>query len=64
MLAVYYGCGLRLNKGINLHTGDILHDKKLLHVRKDKYYKERYLPIGEKNYEELQLYIDYARPQL
>lgn len=64
MLAVYYGCGLRLNEGINLHTGDILHDKKLLHIRKGKHYKERYVPIAEKNYEELKLYIDYARPQL
>jgi integrase/recombinase XerD len=64
MLAVYYGCGLRLNEGIHLHTGDILHDKKLLHVRKGKHYRERYVPIAEKNYEELKLYIDYARPQL
>lgn len=64
MLGVYYGCGLRLNEGINLATGDILHDKKLLHVRKGKNYKERYVPIAEKNYEELKLYIDYGRPQL
>lgn len=64
MLAVYYGCGLRLNEGIHLHTGDILHDKKLLHVRKGKYYKERYVPVAEKNYEELKLYTDYGRPQL
>lgn len=64
MLAVYYGCGLRLNEGIHLHTGDIIHDKKLLHVRNGKHYRERYVPIAEKNYKELQLYIDYARPQL
>ena len=64
MLAVYYGCGLRLNEGIHLHTGDILHDKKLLHVRKGKHYRERYVPIAEKNYEELKLYVDYGRPQL
>jgi site-specific recombinase XerD len=64
MLAVYYGCGLRLNEGISLATGDILHDKKLLHVRKGKHYKERYVPIAEKNYEELKLYVDYGRPQL
>jgi integrase/recombinase XerD len=64
MLAIYYGCGLRLNEGIHLHTGDILHDKKLLHVHKGKHYKERYVPIAEKNYEELKLYMDYARPQL
>ena len=64
MLAVYYGCGLRLNEGINLATGDILPDKKLLHVRKGKHYKERYVPVAEKNYEELKLYLDYGRPQL
>jgi site-specific recombinase XerD len=58
MLAVYYGCGLRLNEGINLHTGDILQDKKLLHVRKGKHYKERVVPIAEKNYEELKLYLN------
>ena len=64
MLAVYYGCGLRLNEGVNLALRDILADRKLLHVRKGKHYKERYVPIAAKNYEELRLYIDYARPQL
>jgi len=53
MLAVYYGCGLRLNEGAGLELRDIIRDRKLLHVRKGKRYKERYVPIAAKNYEEL-----------
>ena len=64
MLAVYYGCGLRLNEGASLELKDIIASRKLLHVRKGKHYKERLVPVAQKNFEELQLYIDYARPQL
>lgn len=64
MLAIYYGCGLRLNEGACLELKDIDNNRKILHVRKGKQYRERYVPIAEKNYEELKLYIDYARPQL
>lgn len=64
MLAVYYGCGLRLNEGASLELHDIDNTKKVLHVRKGKHYKERFVPIAEKNFEELQLYMDYARPQI
>jgi site-specific recombinase XerD len=64
MLAVFYGCGLRLNEGASLELKDINAASKILHVRKGKQYKERYVPIAEKNYEELKFYIDYARPQL
>ena len=64
MLAVYYGCGLRLNEGAGLEIRDIIANSKLLHVRKGKHYKERLVPIAQKNYEVLRLYIDYGRPQL
>ncbi len=64
MLAVFYGCGLRLNEGASLELKDIDSNKKILHVRKGKQYRERYVPIAEKNFEEIKLYIDYARPQL
>jgi integrase/recombinase XerD len=64
MLAVYYGCGLRLNEGACLELSDIDSTRKVLHVRKGKHYKERLVPIAEKNFEEIKLYIDYARPQL
>jgi site-specific recombinase XerD len=64
MIAVYYGCGLRLNEGACLELTDINQTNKVLHVRKGKHYKERFVPIADKNFEELKLYIDYARPQL
>jgi integrase/recombinase XerD len=64
MLAIFYGCGLRLNEGASLELRDIDSNRKLVHVRKGKQYKERYVPIAEKNYEEIRLYMDYARPQL
>jgi site-specific recombinase XerD len=64
MLAVYYGCGLRLNEGASLEVNDIDRARKVLHVRKGKLYKERFVPIADKSFEELKFYIDYARPQL
>jgi integrase/recombinase XerD len=64
MLAVYYGCGLRRNEGVNLDTGDILPGKNLLFVRKGKNYKERYVPLTEAVKEDILNYLDYARPVL
>jgi integrase/recombinase XerD len=64
MLAIYYGCGLRLNEGASLELNDIDTTKKVLHVRKGKHYKERFVPVAEKNFEEIKLYVDYARLQL
>ncbi len=64
MLAVYYGCGLRLNEGACLEIKDIDTARKVIHVRKGKRYKERFVPIAEKNFEEIKLYLEYARPQL
>jgi integrase/recombinase XerD len=64
MLAVYYGCGLRRNEGVNLDTGDILPGKNLLFVRKGKNYKERYVPLTEAVKEDILNYLDFARPIL
>jgi integrase/recombinase XerD len=64
MLAVYYGCGLRRNEGLNLDVNDLLFNKNLLYVRKGKNYKQRYVPMTEGVKEELQNYVDYARPVL
>ena len=62
MLAVFYGCGLRLNEGASLEITDVIEARKLLHVRKGKRSKERLVPIADKNHEEIRLYLDYARP--
>ena len=64
MLAVYYGCGLRLSEGIHLELKDIIRDRQLLHVRKGKHYKERLVPMNSKTLQMITLYIDVARPQL
>jgi site-specific recombinase XerD len=64
MLAVYYGCGLRLNEGANVEMKDINQTNKVLHVRKGKHYKERFVPIAEKNMQEIKLYMDCARKEL
>jgi site-specific recombinase XerD len=64
ILAVYYGCGLRRNEGANLDIEDVLFDRNLLYVRKGKNYKERYVPMSAGVREDLQNYIDFARPVL
>lgn len=64
MLAVYYGCGLRRNEGVNLNVGDIDFDKALLHVRKGKNYKERFVPIGKAALNHLQEYVYDHRGEL
>jgi integrase/recombinase XerD len=64
MLSVFYGCGLRLQEGASLELSDILHDRKLLYVRRGKGYKERYVPIAEKSYLDILVYIEQARPEL
>ncbi|WP_255724385.1 tyrosine-type recombinase/integrase [Terrimonas ginsenosidimutans] len=40
MLAVFYGCGLRLNEGTSLELKDIDRNNKRIHVRKGKHYKD------------------------
>jgi integrase/recombinase XerD len=64
MLSVFYGCGLRLQEGACLECSDLLHDKKMLYVRRGKGYRERYVPIAEKSYLDIQVYIEQGRPEL
>jgi len=64
MLAVYYGCGLRRNEGINLTVSDINFDKALLHVRIGKKKKQRFVPISKASLKYLQEYIYDHRGEL
>lgn len=64
MLALYYGCGLRKNEGVNVNVSDILLEKDLVYVRKGKGYKERYVPLAGSNKTDLENYLHYARPHL
>ena len=64
MLALYYGCGLRLNEGVQLDVSDLLFEKGLLLVRKGKGYKERYVPMTQAVKEDLTNYLHHSRPML
>jgi integrase/recombinase XerD len=64
MLAVFYGCGLRRNEGVNLDIGDINFDRSLLHVRKGKNNQERFVPISKANRKYLQDYVYDYRPEI
>jgi integrase/recombinase XerD len=64
ILALYYGCGLRKNEGVNVNVRDVLLDKDLVYVRKGKGYKERYVPLAGAGKTDLENYILYARPHL
>jgi integrase/recombinase XerD len=63
MLAIFYGCGLRRNEGVNVDVGDINFDRAMLHVRKGKNYKERFVPISKASLKYLQDYIYDHRPE-
>jgi site-specific recombinase XerD len=64
MLALYYGCGLRLNEGVQLDVSDLLFEKGLLLVRKGKGNKERYVPMTQAVKEDLKNYLSNSRPML
>ena len=64
MLAIFYGCGVRRNEGVNIDVGDINFDRSMLHVRKGKNYKERFVPISKTSLKYLQDYIYDQRPEI
>lgn len=64
MLAIFYGCGVRRNEGVNINVGDINFDRSILHVRKGKNYKERFVPISKASLKYLQDYIYDQRPEI
>ncbi|MFM8914536.1 MAG: tyrosine-type recombinase/integrase [Flammeovirgaceae bacterium] len=64
MLAVFYGCGLRRNEGVQLDVGDINFDRSILHVRKGKQNKERLVPISKRALKHLQEYVYDHRGEL
>ncbi len=61
IIAIFYGCGLRLNEGRNLNIDDIDFFNRRLLVRKGKGKKQRYVPIANKHLEDLKNYIHQGR---
>jgi len=61
MLAIYYGCGLRCNEGLELLIEDVDLKNNLLYVRKGKYYRKRYVPMSEGVKQDLKEYLEHGR---
>jgi len=61
MIAIYYGCGLRKNEGINLTINDILIEKKMILVRKGKGNKERFVPLTDNSLNDIEEYLNSGR---
>jgi integrase/recombinase XerD len=64
LLAVFYGCGLRRNEGVNLYVDDINFDTRIIHVRKGKNYRERLVPFSKTGLQYLQEWVYDYRPAL
>jgi integrase/recombinase XerD len=61
MLALYYGCGLRRNEGLNLKAEDIDWRRRCLHVIGGKGNKDRIVPISHKALEDLHEYNSHRK---
>jgi integrase/recombinase XerD len=61
MLALYYGCGLRKNEGLNIKIDDIDFKHKTLLVQKGKGNKERFVPIAQKGLQDIEEYLNDGR---
>ena len=61
LLAIYYGCGLRRQEGVNLNLNDLHFRSNLLHVRSGKGGKRRVVPMSDKVKADLQDYIYHER---
>lgn len=61
MIAIFYGCGLRKDEGSRLNITDIDLQKKLVFVRKAKGNKQRYVPIAQKNADDIKAYLQEGR---
>lgn len=64
IFALYYACGLRRSEGYRLTLNDINFDNRTVFVQKGKGYKDRFIPMSEGVYRDLQDYIYNFRNRL
>ena len=64
VFALYYGCGLRRTEGWELQIQDVDFEKKTIFVRQGKGYKDRFVPMSDNVYKELQDYVYNFRARL
>jgi site-specific recombinase XerD len=61
LIALFYGCGIRRNEGIQLNIQDIDLVKAVVLIRKGKGSKQRYVPIASKHLEDIKEYLEEGR---
>lgn len=57
VLDLCYGCGLRRSEMQNIQLKDVDFDRRLIYVKQGKNYKDRYVPMSQKVYENIQDFI-------
>ena len=57
VLDLCYGCGLRRSEALNVKVSDIDFDRKIIHVRQGKNYKDRFVPMSQKVYDGIKLFV-------
>ncbi len=57
VLDLCYGCGLRRSEMQNIQLKDVDFDKKIIYIRQGKNYKDRYVPMSQKVYENTQDFV-------
>jgi site-specific recombinase XerD len=61
MIALLYGCGLRISEAQQLNITDIDLVKQIVFVKKAKGNKQRYVPIASKHSEDIKEYLQEGR---
>ncbi len=61
VLAIYYGCGLRCNEGLELQIEDVDLKNNLLLVRKGKNSRQRHVPMSEGVKQDIKEYLEHGR---
>lgn len=64
IFSLNYACGLRLSEGIKIRFQDIDFERKTVFVEKGKNYKDRFIPMSDGVYNNLQDYIYNFRNKL
>lgn len=62
MLWLIYSCGLRRSEVINIKLNDLDKERGLLHIREGKGKVDRIVPIPQKIWEKIRLYLDGYKP--
>jgi integrase/recombinase XerD len=61
VLAIYYGCGLRCNEGLELQIEDVDLKNNILFVRKGKNNRQRHVPMSEGVKQDMKEYLEHGR---